>query len=165
MYTNFFLDSDAVISHCQTIVLSLDNQMQQKYAGFVCVYAVSMYELAIKEIFVRFCKNKHSLFGNFFESKFEKINSRITIRNIKEDFLKHIGANYVQKFEDIIDFEEKQTMQRDRASMKEAYQNLITWRHLFAHTGSIPIMSTFGDVRTAYEIGKNVVHCLNIALN
>lgn len=165
MYSKLFVDADAVVAHCKATVQSVPPQLQQKYAGFVCVYAVSIYEMAIKEVFIQFCKSQHHLFGSFFESKFEKINARITTRHIKDDFLKHFGQKYVDEFDDIVDSEEVLILRNNRTSMKGSYKNLITWRHSFAHTGSIPSTSTLNDVCNAYEFGKNIIHCLNVVLN
>lgn len=168
MYTDYFLKSDTVINHIKHINLPPENYLlRQSYIGFVCIVAVATYEMAIKDILVNFCTKHNPLFGNFFSSKFHRINGNIEIDKIKSNFLIHFGDNYKETFEDMIDFENDMLLQKEHKSLKETYKNIITWRNLFAHSASFntTILTTLDEVCNSYNIGKNVITCLDIILN
>lgn len=165
MYTKYLKDATIVIQHCNNIVSECDPLLRQKYAGFICVFSIATYELAIKNILINFCRKKHPLFGDFFESRFEKINARIEIERLNKDYLKHFGRIYSENFKEILDFEENKILSLKKISMKSAYQSLLTWRHAFAHSGTIPNTTTFDEVCSFYETGLSVIYCLDIALS
>ncbi len=79
-YANHFRHADDVIAHLNTVVPTItDPLLVAKYSGFAAVAAVTVYELAIKEIFCEFGRRKHKILGNFTESYFDRINGRITL--------------------------------------------------------------------------------------
>lgn len=164
MYKQYLDDASTVINHCKTVVSACDPILQQKYAGFICVFSIATYELAIKNILFNFCNNKHPIFGNFIASKFEKINAKVDIDRLNSDFLKHLGQKYTDNFKYLIDSEERFLLKNKGISLKSSYHNLITWRHSFAHSGSIPNTATFNEVCNNYEIGLSVIYCFDIAL-
>jgi hypothetical protein len=53
-YIDRFQSTDDLINHLNTFVPTLtDEQIKSKYAGFLSANAVTAYELAIKDIFIR----------------------------------------------------------------------------------------------------------------
>lgn len=93
-YLDCFTNTDAIIKHLDTFVrndakgpISINPQLNQKYAEFVLVSCVTAYELAIKEIFFQFANSKNVLFGEFIRNHFERLNGRIRT----EDITKHLG--------------------------------------------------------------------------
>ena len=58
-YTDRFIATDNLISHLNTIVGTItDPAIQANYAGFLSVSSVTVYELAIKDIFNEFASNQ-----------------------------------------------------------------------------------------------------------
>lgn len=163
MYTDRFVKADTVINHIRTLSLPQgDYILQESYAGFICVISVATYEMAIKDILVDFCTKNNPLFGNFFASRFSRINGNIEINKIKSSFLEHFGSSYVTDFDDILNFEKNKLLQVIHRDIKISYKNIITWRHHFAHSATFktPMTATLADVCDDYEAGKNVIHCL-----
>ncbi|PMR69229.1 HEPN domain-containing protein [Halomonas heilongjiangensis] len=160
-YTNHFQHADDVIDHLNGIVPNIQDPLVRiKYVGFVSVAAVTVYELALKEIFINFARNKHKVLGSFTENYFDRINGRIKIRVIQCDYIKKFGEKYNKRFDRKLDEAAKAYLLANRRDIKNSYTNLITWRNDFAHEGKLNSNTTYGEVVQAYQDGKEVIHCL-----
>lgn len=160
-YVNHFRHADDVIVHLDTVVPAIaDPLLVAKYSGFVAVAAVTVYELAIKEIFCEFGRRKHKILGNFTESYFDRINGRISLKIIKEEYCQRFGDAYVTKFKKRLDADAKQYLLAHHRDARSSYGNLVVWRNDFAHEGRAPATATYNEVVQAYEDGKLVVHAL-----
>lgn len=160
-YQDHFKHADDIISHLNTIVPSIaDPLLQIKYVGFVAIASVTVYELAIKEIFITFAQKKHKILGNFTESYFEKINGRIKIKNIEDDYISKFGNKYLIKFKTKLTESSKNYLLATHRDIKSSYSNIITWRNDFAHEGKMNSTTTYNEVIKAYTDGKEVIHCL-----
>ncbi|RAU21474.1 hypothetical protein CU669_13700 [Paramagnetospirillum kuznetsovii] len=160
-YTPYFKHADDVVGHLNTVVPATANPLiKAKYVGFVAVAAVTVYELAIKGIFIEFARKKHKVLGNFTEVHFDQINGRIKRENIVNDYLKRFGDKYVDRFKKKVDAAAHTYMASNRRDIKNSYANLILWRNDFAHEGRLSATATYGDVVQAYEDGKEIIRCL-----
>lgn len=161
-YLTHFKHADDVIAHLNVMVPTItDPLLRLKYTGFVAVVAITVYELAIKEIFISFAKKKHPLLGNFTESFFEKINGRIKTQVIQTDYIARYGDKYVIKFKKKLDDTTATYLKSHRRDIKNSYANLILWRNEFAHEGRLNTNATYTDVVQAYEDGKEIIRCLS----
>lgn len=162
-YSSRFIATDGLIVHLRSIVGSItDSALKSNYAGFLSVSAVTVYELAIKDIFIEFAIKKHLVFGDFVGHHFSKINGRIKLEDLKDQHIKSFGSKYLKKFNSLLEKKERLTFASSRISMKAYYQNLILCRHKYVHEGS-PTLS-FEEVMNYYEIGKGVIDSLNDAM-
>lgn len=160
-YVDHFRHADDVIAHLNGVVPSLaDPLLKVKYTGFVTVAAVTVYELAIKEIFCEFGRRKHKVLGKFTESHFDRINGRVTLDNIRKDYCARFGDVYVERFKKRLDATAKAHLLAHRRDLKNSYSNLIVWRNAFAHEGNVPATATYAEAVQAYEDGKAVIHAL-----
>lgn len=162
VYTAHFALADGSIAHLSGVVPGIvDVDMQRRYAGFVSVIGVAVYELAVKEIFCEFAKRKHRVFGQFIEAHFERLNGRIKIDNLKSEHIRRFGPKYIERFKKLLDQKEKAILTARRRSIIASYSNMIAWRHEFAHEGRPPTNATFQEVCESYELGKAVIECLH----
>ena len=160
-YIDHFQHADDVVNHLNTIVPAItDPLLKAKYVGFVSVVAVTVYEMAIKDIFIEFANKKHKVLGNITESYFDRINGRIKLSIIKDDYIKRFGINYKTRFQKKLEQRSKQYFNTNHRDIQNSYANLIIWRNEFAHQGKINTTATYGEVTQAYEDGKEVIHCL-----
>ena len=160
-YKAHFSHADEVIKHLSTILpLVNDPILKAKYVGFVSIAAVTVYELAIKSIFLEFSKKENKVLNCFTEKYFEKINGRIKINAIQDDYLTKFGDTYLILFKKEVELAKNNFLRAHRRDFLAAYQNLIGWRHQFAHQGAINTTATFEEVAQAYEDGKSVIECL-----
>ena len=160
-YTDHFLHADDIVAHLDGIVPAItDPLLIRKYVGFVAVSAVTVYELAIKEIFIEFARKKHKVLGHFTEAYFDRINGRIKLQIIKDDYIGKFGIRYQTRFSKNITKRSKEYFSVNHREIRNSYANLITWRNEFAHEGIINSTATYTEVIQAYEDGKEVIHCL-----
>lgn len=144
----------------QMLVNLNDPFLNSMMTGFLSVYAVTVYELAIKKIFSDFAQTKHKVFGAFVTNNFDRINGRISYQSIKDDYLKKFGEKYRNRFLNKIDKIEKHHLKKYKVSVLTSYANIITWRNEFAHQGRIPNTATYQEVIVSYNTGKIVIDCL-----
>ena len=162
-YSNCFQHADDVVSHLDGFVPNLavsSPLLSIKYVGFVAIAGVTVYELAIREIFSEFARRKHKTFGSFVDTHFSRINGRIKLQTIRDEHVARFGERYRRRFERRIERRSREYLVLNRRDIKSAYGNLITWRNQFAHEGQLNVTVTYAETVQAYEDGKNVVHCL-----
>ena len=164
-YQDHFKLADDMISHLDSVIGGItDPFVTSRYVGFVAVAGVTVYELAIKEIFFEFAQKKHKVFGNFVDKHFDRINGRIKLEVIREYYLSHFGDKYLQRFGRKIKKADERSIKAREGSIKTAYGNIITWRNKFAHEGKIPSTPTYAEVTKAYYTGKAGIDCLAEAM-
>ncbi len=160
-YSDHFILADDLITHLDSVVGNIqDPFIQSRYIGFVAVSATTVYELAIREIFVEFANKKHKVFGEYAGSHFKKLNGRIKTRDLRRTHVPRFGQKYVRRYERHVQNAEAQNLRANGVSILSSYNNLIEWRNQFAHQGAIPTTPTYAETIKAYEHGKEIVHCL-----
>jgi hypothetical protein len=160
-YATRFQHADDVVTHLNGFVPTLtDPLLTAKYVGFVAVAAVTVFEMAIKDIFVDFAGKKHLVLGAFVESYFKRINGRIKLNTVKDEYISRFGDRYIKRFSRHLDTTSASYLRVHRRDIKAAYNNLIVWRNDFAHEGRINSTTTYNEVVQAYTDGKEVIHCL-----
>ena len=160
-YTSNFKHADDIIAHLNTVVpLLTDPILRVKYVGFVAVAAVTVYEMAIKSIFIDFAKKKHKVLGNFTEAFFERINGRVKVEHIREDYIIRFGEIYLKRFDVKLEQCSNDYLRTHGKDIKSSYSNLITWRNDFAHEGILRTTATYPEAIQAYEDGKEIIRCL-----
>ncbi|RYC23673.1 HEPN domain-containing protein [Ciceribacter ferrooxidans] len=141
-----------------------DQEERNKYVGFVAVTAVTFFEEAVKEIIKEFANKKHPILGNYVAVQYHKLNGRITIKDIKTEHIPKFGDKYKKRFESILSKVEEAKLRAGLGSVMSSYGNIVTWRHSFVHGGSVPSNATYEESVKCYQLGKDVLHCLNDSL-
>lgn len=160
-YGDHFAIADAYIQHLDNAIGSIrDPLLQSRLVGFLAVSAVTVYELSIKTIFIDFAENIHPVLGQFARSYFDRINGRVSRRNIEENYLTKFGQYYLEKFRRLLEIREREILQSKSRSVKSSYNNIVTWRNAFVHEGRMPETATYQEAREAYEAGCELIHCL-----
>lgn len=160
-YQEHFSHADEVITSLQSYVPTIGDPLQQiKFIGFVAVAAVTVYEQAIKSIFIEFGGAKNKIFGNYVQSHFEKINGRIKYKIIMDEYVSQFGDKYKKRFKRKMEERSSAFLRSYGRDVRSSYSNIIVWRNEFAHEGKINSTATFLEVVTAYEDGKEIIHCL-----
>jgi hypothetical protein len=160
-YRNHFKLADDMILHLDSVVDGiLDPFITSRYVGFVAVAAVTVYELAIKKIFCEFAQKKHNVFGNFVYKYFDRINGRISLKELQDQYLPRFGDKYLKRFKKKILNTDEKSIKARLGSITSSYGNIIVWRNEFAHEGKIPSTPTYDEVKNAYFTGKAVIDCL-----
>ena len=101
-YVDQFQHADDIVTHLNSIVRQIGTTnplLAAKYTGFVSIAGVTVYELAIKDIFTEFARKKHKTFGHFVDEHFNRINGRIKLQVIRDDYISRFGKKYKERFE------------------------------------------------------------------
>ncbi|HZX78923.1 HEPN domain-containing protein [Lysobacter sp.] len=159
-YKEHFRLVDDVAGHFDAAVGAVDAFLQSRYVGFYAVAAAAVIELALKEIVVDFASRNHHLFGDYVESKYQRINGRVKLEDIVKEHLKPFGKSYQKRFEKLLKRVDKSHIAKNSFSVKLSYDALFTCRHQFSHEGSVPTNSGYEDVKRGFEAGKVVMACL-----
>lgn len=165
-YADHFVLTDDLIAHLDTVFDALrDPYIESKYTGFLSVSAAAVLESALKEVFCNFATAKHAVFGHFAEKYFFRINGKIRLNDIQDDYLKKCGPKYMKRFKRRLEILESDELKANGRSTKTAYENLITWRHEFAHAGRVPAHASYPEVKYAYSCGKRIIDSLASCMN
>lgn len=165
-YVEHFHLVDGLTPHLDTIVTSaLDPVLTTKYVGFLCVSAVTVMELAVRDILVQFATRKHKVFGAFCGDLYERMNGRITLDDLRGTHVKRFGDRYTKKFSSLLEDAERRELAASGRSIKSSYGNLVTWRHSFAHQGILPPNASYAEAKQGFELGKQVLSCLDKAMH
>ncbi len=158
-YYDKFMATDNLLVHLNPVVAAItDTGIKANYAGFLSVSAITVYELAIKEIFIDFAIKKNAVFGGYIQSKFSQINGRIKLANLRDDHIKPFGQKYLDKFEKKLKVRETILLSTVGKDLRSSYSNLILCRHQYVHEGA-PTLS-YPEVVNNYNYGKDVIHSL-----
>lgn len=158
-YVDRFRATDELLLHLVTVIPTITNPaLVANYAGFLSVSAVTVYELAVKDIFIEFSAKKHNTFGVFTGTHFNRINGRIKLKDLKDEHIKAFGEKYLLKFNSALDTKERVILASGGESVKASYTNLIVCRHTYVHQG-YPTLS-FQEVQRFFQNGKIVLECL-----
>lgn len=156
-YTDKYIAADNLIAHIASIKDSMDEQTKSYYAGFISVNAVTVYELAIKEILIEFAKRKHLVFGDFITNYLARINGRINVTDILE-LAGKFGEYYKKNWQTKIKAANDTILMAEKLSILSCYTNLIGCRHKYVHVGSTTL--TLDECITNYNMGKRVIEVL-----
>lgn len=160
-YQGHFVHADAVVECLRVYVPTIVDPLDRiKFTGFVAVAAVTVYEQAIKNIFIEFGEAKNKVFGRYVRSHFYRINGRINYRTVKDEYVKQFGDKYHKRFKRNICKCSKDYLHTHGRDVVNSYANIITWRNDFAHEGKINSTATFDEVVTAYQDGKEIIRAL-----
>jgi hypothetical protein len=165
MYSDILTNADEYIELLKKSAAQTDDDVQRnKYVGFLAVTSVTFFEEAFKEIIRDFSNRKHPVLGSCVKSNYERLNGRITLKDIRNDHIPKFGEKYKIKLDKILDDSENESLRSGRGSIKTSYGNIITWRHGFVHGGAIPSNATCEEAIRCYYLGKEVMHCVHKAM-
>ena len=160
-YTDRFIPLDGLIVHMDVSVPGLDDPiLKSQYVGFLNVAVVTVWELSIKAIFLDFANKKHGSFGTYCGNVLERMNGRISIKDLKEMHVRRFGDKYLTKFSKKLDELERAELAVSGTSIKSSYGNIVVWRNSFAHEGVLPPNASYAETRKGYECGKLLLQCL-----
>lgn len=159
-YRGHFKLVDDVSAHFDGIVSTADPFLQSRYVGFYAVASAAVLELSLKQIISDFAKQKHTLFGDYIASRYEKINGRIRVDDVIKEHLKPFGTRYQTGFRNRLKAVDRYGIAKHGFSAKESYDTLLTCRHKFAHEGDVPSTVSYADIKNGFLAGKAVMGCL-----
>jgi hypothetical protein len=102
--------------------------------------------------------------GELARSKFDRLNGHIKLSDLRKQHIACFGQKYCDRFDRELTSAEDASLAARTGSVRSSYGNLITWRHNFVHEGVWPNTATYGDLRAAYDHGKELIRCIDRAM-
>ena len=130
--------------------------LQSRLAGLVSVQAVAAYELIITNTLVEYCSSRDSLFGKYIEKIYARKKGRITTKDLKENHLSLLGADFVTSFQQLIEQMKHDAMNAQKPDPVSNYDSIIACRHKFVHEEQVTL--SYDEAKNYFENGKNVVN-------
>ena len=98
--------------------------------------------------------------GQYVRSQFNRINGRVQYRALKDEYTLQFGEKYQEQFKRNIKEKSDAYLKTHGRDILNSYNNIIVWRNNFAHEGRLNETATLNEVISAYEDGKEIIHCL-----
>ena len=131
-------------------------------AGLLIVLIVATYENCVKETLVNFAYGHNKMFGEFTRNNFERLNSRIAVRDLNR-YTKRFGASVHAEFRKLLGVRRDRIRHFTGQDVEQRYELLLSWRHEFAHAGNK--VTTIEEAIWTHRIAKHVLYAFDDAFN
>lgn len=130
-------------------------QFRADLAGLLVVAMAATYETCIKEILCEYASKQHISFGNFAMRHYEKLNSRIRVKDL-EGYCKLYDPSLHRKFKYLISHRKKNILERVGKNIETSYDQILDWRHAFAHARVRN--TTIEEAIETHRVGKRIIY-------
>ncbi len=130
-------------------------------AGLLVVMTCATYETCIKNILYSYAGRHSPFFKIYAENKYEKINSKIEIDDLKA-YAKTFHPDLGNEFKENLNRKSKKYLLSANVDIKQSYSQLLRWRHAFAHTGAR--VTTVEEVLKHHAYAKRVLFIFSDSL-
>ena len=144
------------------ISLSGSTQFRADLAGLLVVTMAASYETCVKETMVSHASKHHIAFGKFTLNNYNKLNSKVALGDL---------YRYATLFDDAVSAKFKAALAKrkkvinDRIgkNIERSYQQILDWRHAFAHAGIRS--ATIEEAISTHRLAKRVLYSFDEAFN
>lgn len=161
-----FLELDKLIAEINNFVPADVNyrsvQFRADLAGLLVVAMASTYETCVKEILYEHANKHHLAFGNFARRNYEKLNSRVKVNDLQK-YCELFDPAIKARFKDRLAAKKRSLLDRVGANIETSYEQILSWRHNFAHAGVRP--TTIEEATKTHRLGKRVLYIFDDAFN
>ncbi len=137
-------------------------ELRADLAGLLAVLTCASYESCVKLILNEYAVYHHQMFGLYVESRYDKINSRISLNDLF-GYCKTFNPQINEKFKRELGERKRIIERRLQTDIEAAYGQLLRWRHDFAHSGAR--VTTIEEVLRTHTFAKRVILCLDEAFS
>lgn len=109
-------------------------QFRADLAGLLVVAIAASYESCVKETLTTYAARHHVEFATFTQNQFGKLNSRINMNDLY-GYARTFGNPIHKEFGKRISERKKRISDRTGRDFTKAYEQILSWRHDFAHAG------------------------------
>ena len=126
------------------------------------VAIVAVYEACVKETLVGFAARHHSNFGQYAERQYERLNSKIRLEDLYA-YCRVYDSRVHDKFGRIIKHRKKRVIDLTGRDFSRDYNQIINWRHAFAHAGKK--VTTVEEALRTHSYAKFMLHAFDDAFS
>lgn len=131
-------------------------------AGLLVVAMAATYETCVKEVLCGYAGKHHAAFGEFAVRNYNKLNSRIQIRDLKK-YCEVFDPEIAKRFKDSFLRRKTSLLSRIGKNIETSYEQILTWRHDFAHAKIQN--TTIEEAAETHRIGKRVIYVFDDAFD
>lgn len=129
-------------------------------AGLLVVTISASYESCVKETLVSYAGRHHIAFANFATNNYRKLNSRISIGDL-HGYTGTFDENVSIRFRTLLSDRRRRIDGRIGKNIEKSYQQILNWRHDFAHTGARN--TTIEEAVSTHRLAKRVLYAFDDA--
>lgn len=131
-------------------------QFRSDLAGLLVVAIAATYESCVKEVLFERARRHHAAFGGFASRNFQKLNSRIQIKDLRK-YCQLYGSNALdQAFKQKLKKRKELILERSGKNIETCYEQVLAWRHDFAH--AMVRNHTIEEAINTHRCGKRVLY-------
>jgi len=130
-------------------------QFRSDLAGLLVVSMAATYETCVKQVLCEHASGHHANFGQFAQRNFEKLNSRIAVRDL-EKYCKLFDPGIHRAFRSKLQSRRKKIFDRTGKNVEGCYEQILTWRHDFAHSRARN--TTIEEAAATHKVGKRMLY-------
>jgi hypothetical protein len=124
-------------------------------AGLLVVTIVASYESCIKDTLISYASKQNQRFSEYVERRYSKLNSKIAINDLCR-YCKDFDPNAHNSFNDRRRATKEKINSALGQDIEKAYQQLLDWRHDFAHKARRN--TTIEEAFSFHRYSKHVVY-------
>lgn len=117
-----------------------------RLAGFLVLTVISALEVDVRDTCTETGGRFHSQFGTYVSASLSKTNARVSVKELGQ-LIGRFSEVSQMTFQRRLDVLKRRCQRWPRSSLHAQYENLLTWRNSFAHTGTVS--ATFDEVMQA----------------
>ncbi|HEV7660906.1 MAG TPA: HEPN domain-containing protein [Allosphingosinicella sp.] len=137
-------------------------QFRADLAGLLVVAIAASYESCVKETLISYAARHHLEFAVFAQNQFQKLNSRINLSDLFR-YARNFGNPIHKKFSEVLNERKAKILLRTGKDFSKAYEQILSWRHDFAHTGSRN--TTIEEAMATHRLAKRVLYAFDDGFN
>jgi len=137
-------------------------QFRADLAGLLVVAMAATYETCVKEILFEYANRKHIDFGGFALRNYEKLNSKISIKDLRR-YCELFDPTICKRFKERVTDKKKRILGRVGKNIELSYEQILAWRHEFAHAGIR--QTTIEEAAATHRIAKRILYLFDDAFN
>jgi hypothetical protein len=131
-------------------------------AGLLVVSMAAAYESCVKETLVCYASSHHQAFGSFAIRNYSRLSSRVAINDLN-NYAKTFDADIHLRFKAMLADRKKKIDVRIGKNIESSYQQILDWRHDFAHSGIRN--TTIEEAVITHRLAKRVLYVFDDAFN
>lgn len=131
-------------------------------AGLLVVAIAASYEACVKETLINYAARHHAAFGSFAQNNYNKINSRISVNDLKR-YAKLFDERIERKFKTRLSERKERISKRLGINIENRFHQLLDWRHDFAHAWKNN--TTIEEALNTHRFGKRILYTFDEAFS
>lgn len=142
---------------------SVDPFLESHFAALVAVVGTAAFERRIKQVLIEFCHNQNVKFGLYVENTLRRIKGRISIQDLKGEYLGKFGKPFVDKFIEELEKLKENALVKSQPNPSESYDSLINARHKFVHENML--LLNYKEAKEFFLLGIEIIYALERTVN